>query len=371
MVAPRTNQSGKSISTFTNNAEMMKAARAGIKGAKKTSGTGAKSQLQRTGAPAKGSTTSARKAPAVVPGATGVTVGGAYFPMPRTSGVAYPARNAGNAPVPGGATHTPLPGMHNFGVPINNVRNSTGAPMPGGGKPSQVPPTTLPPSGTATLAPVDASHALRGTVAHSDSLPPLPSKYQMGAFCGAYGLPDPSAGGGLKKAATFKYQMPEWLAGKWQRSQATESQRTELPSGKELKTTGTTTASIEDIFGSYRDKNGQIWQIFSTAHATGVVDRGDYLDRHTVSKYNLEVLNDHSAIVEVQAYHLVINKKTQRIVQAYQDEELNTYTLLCDGRVRTDSSVKVFDAAGTATLLTRSSSGETRICKFDDLRLGQ
>lgn len=203
---------------------------------------------------------------------------------------------------------------------------------------------------------------LRATIQHSDSLPPLPPKFRAGAFFGAYGLPNLK--GEREQRQNLQFMIPHWLAGKWERTHSTETQRTELPSGNALKTAGLTTAKAFDVFGSYRDKDGQIWQVFSSDHASGEVDRGEFTDRHTVTKYSLEVVGPNCVVVEVRAFHLVLNKKTQRIVQSYQDEEFNTYTLIADGKVKTDSSVKVFDGDGAPKLLTRSHSNETRINRF-------
>ncbi|MDZ4834656.1 MAG: hypothetical protein SGJ27_12830 [Candidatus Melainabacteria bacterium] len=205
---------------------------------------------------------------------------------------------------------------------------------------------------------------LSGTIQHSESLPPLPSKFQAGAFFGAYGLPNLK--GERQQRSNLQFKIPEWLAGKWQRSHSVETQRTELPSGKNLKAAGLNTAKAFDVFGSYQDKTGQIWQVFSSDHATGEVDRGEFTDRHTVTKYNLEVVGRNAVMVEVRAFHLILNKKTQRIVQSYQDEEFNTYTLTADGKVKTDSSVKVFDGDGAAKLLTRSHADEVRVSRFGE-----
>jgi hypothetical protein len=205
---------------------------------------------------------------------------------------------------------------------------------------------------------------LKGTIQHSDTLPPLPPKFREGAFFGAYGLPN--LHGQREQKVNLQFKIPNWLAGKWQRTHSMETQRTELPSGKKLATAGLSKAKTADVFGSYRDKNGQIWQMFSSDHASGEVDRGDFTDRHTVTKYNLEIVGAKTVVVELRAYHLVFGKKQQRIVQSYQDEEFNTYTLMTDGKVKTDSSVKVFDGDGAPKLLTRSQSEVIRVGRFDE-----
>lgn len=233
------------------------------------------------------------------------------------------------------------------------------SPSPGGA-------TSAQPAKPAPQAAVSQSPHLQGVIQHSDTLPPLPAKYRAGAFFGAYGLPSPT--GQREPRVNVQFKIPDWLAGKWERSHSIETQRTELPSNKALKPAGLTTAKSQDVFGTYRDKTGQIWQVFSSDHATGEIDRGEFVDRHTVTKYNLDVLNARTAVVEVRAFHLIVSKKTQRIVQSYQDEEFNTYNLLGEGVVKTDSSVKVFDGDGNPQLLTRGSSDVVRISRFEDLQ---
>lgn len=98
--------------------------------------------------------------------------------------------------------------------------------------------------------------------------------------------------------------------------------------------------------------------------ATGVVDRGFAVDYHKVRKYELYMIGKNAAVVKVQASHQVVDKRTGKVVDAYQDEELNQYTLIEDGLVRTDSSVKVFDQLGAARMLTRAVSMEKRLRKF-------
>ena len=154
--------------------------------------------------------------------------------------------------------------------------------------------------------------------------------------------------------------IPEWLAGQWQRSESNELSRVSLPSGEQQKAHGKQKASVIDIFGSFRDKSKKVWMIVPLA-ATGMVDRGDYVDYHKVKKYELVPTGALSALVKVQASHWVMDKRTGKLAAAYQDEELNQYRRIKDGLVETKSSVKVFDAQGQPRLLTRAVSQEKRI----------
>jgi len=176
-------------------------------------------------------------------------------------------------------------------------------------------------------------------------------------------------GGAVLKAGlqaqgpSVKVEIPFWLAGEWQRTETSESSRIQLPSGKALKAVGKQAAVVTDIFGTYKDKDGKIWMVVPL-HNRGQVDRGFAIDRHQVNKYELILTGKTSALVKVVASHSVIDKATHKVIQAYQDEELNAYSLVQDGLVKTDSSVKVFDQMGNAKLLTRAVSLEKRISKL-------
>ncbi len=163
-----------------------------------------------------------------------------------------------------------------------------------------------------------------------------------------------------KRPGKLQIKVPFWLAGQWQRTESNELSRKELPSGKELKPIGKQAARVTDYFGSYKDRRGNVFMIVPLG-AAGAVDRGFAVDYHRVKKYEMILDGKNSAVIKVQAVHKVVSKKEKRVVEAYQDEELNRYTLIRDGLVKNDSSVKVFDQLGQAKLITRAVSTERRV----------
>lgn len=202
-------------------------------------------------------------------------------------------------------------------------------------------------------------------ISHSDYLPSLPPSLHKGNYFSGWSDPGKDVARKRQPRGEQGFVIPRWLAGKWKRDQSTETRRVELPSGKAVKTTGTTTARSEDVFGTYQDSEGKIWQVFNPRQSTGVVDRGEMIDHHRVMDYKIEVLDDRTVVVEVTASHLVVSKDRKQIIKAFQDEELNTYTLQKDGRAKTESSVKVFDQLGKPVLLTHSISYVTKIQSLD------
>jgi hypothetical protein len=162
---------------------------------------------------------------------------------------------------------------------------------------------------------------------------------------------------------SVKVEVPFWLAGQWVRSESNESSRVELPSGKALKAVGKQKAAVTDVFGMGKDASGKVWMVVPL-HNRGSVDRGIAIDRSQVNKYELILTGKTSALIKVEASHSVIDKKTHKVIQAYQDEEFNEYSLVSDGLVKTESSVKVFDQMGRPKLLTRAVSMEKRTRKF-------
>ncbi len=166
-----------------------------------------------------------------------------------------------------------------------------------------------------------------------------------------------------RRTQKVQIKVPLWLAGQWQRTESTETSRKELPSGKALKAVGKQTAIVTDNFGLFKDRRGNVFMIIPLGNV-GAIDRGFAVDYHQVKKYDLVMLGKNSALVKVQATHRVVDKKGQKVIAAYQDEELTKYTLVSDGLVKNDSSVKVFDQMGQPKLLTRAVSVERRVKKI-------
>jgi hypothetical protein len=209
-------------------------------------------------------------------------------------------------------------------------------------------------------APAPKQHTrLTARVTHSEVLPPLPGWLRPGQTYTPGSLPSRFA------LQTRQFFIPDWLAGTWLRESAREVSRQQLPGGAKLAPAGQVTARVQDKFGTYADAQGLVWQTFNPARSLGSVDHGNNVDYHQVTAYDLSVEPDDSVIVRVLAVHTVVSKSTGKIVTTYQDEEINTYRQVADGKLETDSSVKVFDLKGRPFLLTRSLSSERRIKRFE------
>lgn len=220
-------------------------------------------------------------------------------------------------------------------------------------------PTVILGASAVLAAPAAKQHTrLTARVTHSEVLPPLPQWLTPGQTYAPGSLPSRFA------AQTRQFLVPDWLAGTWQRESATEVSRQQLPGGKKLAPAGQVTARVQDKFGTYADAQGLIWQTFNPARSLGSVDHGSNVDYHQVTAYDLSIEPDDSVVVRVQAVHTVVSKSTGKIVTTYQDEEINTYRQVADGKLETDSSVKVFDLKGKPFLITRSISSERRVRPF-------
>lgn len=87
-------------------------------------------------------------------------------------------------------------------------------------------------------------------ISHSDYLPSLPPSLHKGNYFTGWSDPGKDVDRRRMPRGEQGFVIPRWLAGKWKRDQSTETRRVELPSGKAIKTTGTTTARSEDVFGT-------------------------------------------------------------------------------------------------------------------------
>jgi hypothetical protein len=196
---------------------------------------------------------------------------------------------------------------------------------------------------------------------------PAGSRDQAAADAGKSALTGSALKGSALKGSALKnnakIKVPHWLAGTWERRETNETSRFDLVNKKALKAVGRQAARVVDVFGTTKDKNGQVYMSIPL-NAAGSVDRGGFIDYHRVLSYQLVETGKNSCLVKVQARHSVVDKSSRRVVQSYQDEELNSYRLLAAGLLRTDSSVKVFDEKGSPILLTKAVSNERRIRGF-------
>lgn len=197
---------------------------------------------------------------------------------------------------------------------------------------------------------------LKGSLVFSERMPPMPKNLRPGELW-EFKKEEPK----LAKEEPLKFAIPAWLVGVWQRTQINEISRTSLTTGQKLKPLGLSVAKVNDTFGTYRDKTGQVWQVFFPDKSEVAVDRGPVIDWHKVRSYQLADDGHDSVVIKVQAMHAVVSKTTKRIVSAFQDEEVNKYSLLKNGKLQTDSRVKVFDLLGIPKYETRSLSEETRL----------
>lgn len=196
---------------------------------------------------------------------------------------------------------------------------------------------------------------------------PAGSRDQAAADAGKTALTGSALKGSALKSSALKnnakIKVPHWLAGTWERRETNETSRFDLVNKKALKAVGRQAARVVDVFGTTKDKNGQVYMSIPL-NAAGSVDRGGFIDYHRVLSYQLVETGKNSCLVKVQARHSVVDKSSRRVVQSYQDEELNSYKLVAPGLLRTDSSVKVFDEKGSPILLTKAISNERRIKGF-------
>ena len=167
-----------------------------------------------------------------------------------------------------------------------------------------------------------------------------------------------------KNGVQVKFAVPAWLAGVWTRSQATETSRIQLPSGRRLSPVGHRWQKCAINSAAIATPGTDLADLRACARFRQRRPRGESIDYHAVGSYEIVILGPKTVAVEVQACHAVVNKKTKKLTSSYQDEELNTYTEITDSVARTDSSVKVFDTRGKPLLLTRAASTESKIGPF-------
>lgn len=75
-----------------------------------------------------------------------------------------------------------------------------------------------------------------------------------------------------RRPTRVQIKVPFWLAGQWQRTETNELSRKELPSGKELKAVGKQVARVTDVFGTYKDRRGNVFMIVHWVQAVLLIE---------------------------------------------------------------------------------------------------
>lgn len=197
---------------------------------------------------------------------------------------------------------------------------------------------------------------IKGNVSHTDRLPPVEEKFKVGAEFNNSILKGDSG-------ETLEwYRIPAWLAGTWKRSEETVVYQIDLRSGHESRTPQTVSVIETANFGVQVDSQGYVWH--AELSNRGLGEGGNYRVIALIRFQKPERAADDEVILRQVTTQLFVNPINNTIARIYQSESLNRFSPEKNGSLKTDMSVKFFDAGGKPISIQRNESVSWRTEEF-------
>ncbi len=195
---------------------------------------------------------------------------------------------------------------------------------------------------------------LKGTVTHSRTLSPLPTRLRPG-----HTLSLPTDVGTLDSCSFTR--VPNLLAGTWREFSFKALSLTDVRTRKSLPMTpqrGVPRSHM--IIGEQMDRHGNVWGFDYPAFYHEVQPR-DYREVTLYEDAETVSLTDKSFVRRVESRYVDMEdpRNPNRITRAGQRENFRTYTLLSPTRLRVDSTEEEFDMEGRILPLIAPRSKKT------------
>lgn len=199
---------------------------------------------------------------------------------------------------------------------------------------------------------------LRAEIKHSQSLPPVTPTLRAGAKYDESLFPKSIPGNSW-------YKIPDWLAGTWEKKYQTNEFYYNYKTGKQYRVHQKQLAEARNFRGFQMDATGGIWEFNRAPYKQKVDEKKTYESLLIKSVIPLELTEDKVVIREV-VVRVQVDKKSGRIVNVFQSEDLNTYTPVPgkDGMVNQNFSIKLFDKNGNPLMVQDSVSTQNRVEPF-------
>lgn len=202
------------------------------------------------------------------------------------------------------------------------------------------------------------SKVLQGGIEHSVQLPALPNYLQVGSIFNQALL---NANPELKNW----YQIPNWLAGEWQREEETIVSSYDYATKQRTNEPKTIVARETAHFGLQADRAGGIWHC--RIAAGGVADCGSYYSVALLGLQEPLAVSDKRVVLRDLFTELHVAKETNVIMLSLQAESITSYRPVRDGLVKTNTSVKFFEQNGTPKSMQKNLALTNRSAPFAPL----
>ncbi len=195
----------------------------------------------------------------------------------------------------------------------------------------------------ATAATARTSKPLQGGIEHDERLPAVSPQFNIGATI------DPTA---LMSETPNNewFQIPDWFAGTWHADEQTRLSAHDFESEQTDNTPMKIKESSSTVYGTQRDKKGQIWNYIKVPRTEKQVLAHGAIAYDQATREDALQSDSTQVILKYLYDQLTVSKKDQ-IESVIQIQAINTYSPLQDGLVRMRASMKSFDADGEPHIL--------------------
>jgi len=158
------------------------------------------------------------------------------------------------------------------------------------------------------------------------------------------------------------FQIPKWMAGTWSKQGDTTISATNLRSGYTQQMNQWTDNRMSVAFGHQQDRSGSIWQANILPAETDSISGSKQVKFFAVSRKCESFTPD--KLVTRTHYVVTETLPSGQVCDQFQQESLNSYTMLPDGELVNNSSNRVFTAEGRAVRDGALNSRFNRIGNF-------
>jgi hypothetical protein len=201
---------------------------------------------------------------------------------------------------------------------------------------------------------------LEAKIEHSESMEPLSPNLQPGATFSNDNLP-----GAAQKNLGNWYKIPAWLGGVWHSERQTDYYNYSYQSNTTDNTPHVRVARADGRWGIQKDSHGTIWQ-YDPVPSTESIDAGDEIVMQIVRIAESLELGDERFGRRSINTQIRVDKTTGTIKASETGEEISYYIPQSEVMVKVETSSKVFDSMGRATLLSKSVTYESRLLPFEE-----
>lgn len=157
------------------------------------------------------------------------------------------------------------------------------------------------------------------------------------------------------------FMIPNWLAGKWSKKGDLTISNTDLRTGRVKPANVWTDDKMTVTWGYQVDSTGAIWHANLLPSWRDSYSNGKHV-RFLTTSLNCEKVDAQKLVTRS---HYVVTETTQgHVMQSFQQESVNLYTLDQDGTVKNMSSNRVFTNAGQAVRDGQLSAKFTKVAEF-------